>query len=208
MNPISNSQTTLGNSPVTLSSIRQNPSLWHRIHILLHDLSIPTSPPSAARLSQITHPLYISVPYFKDDEAALIRSALVSPNTTVETAIQDHLSNFLDKRRAGGSFEPCGPHDMVPVYRTVFGISKEDLKDNKFLSRMYRWGLHDAGTDADTSTTPSTKSKSSIEGKKKKKKKTTRSSQPVHTPPSSSPPSLSPCWTTGSSPPRRRRQQQ
>ncbi|KAL8866905.1 MAG: hypothetical protein Q9174_006006 [Haloplaca sp. 1 TL-2023] len=202
-------------SPVTLAALRENFSLWHRIHVLLHDLSIPTSPPSALRLSQTTNSLHISGPYFKDDEAALIRFALVSPNTTVEAAIQTLLFNFLNKRRASGSFEPCGPHDLLPVYCEVFGISKEGLKDPKFLSRLYRWGLHDAGTDPDTSTTPSVNSSGSIEDKRKKKKnkKKTRSSQSRHTPPSSNPPSpnapTSPPWTKEKSPtpPPRRRQQ-
>lgn len=60
---------------------------------------------------------------------------------TIEEAIKSSLKNFFEKRRASGDARPCGPHDMGPIYRAVFGITKEDLKDEKFLSRLSRAGL-------------------------------------------------------------------
>ncbi|EPE25418.1 hypothetical protein GLAREA_01330 [Glarea lozoyensis ATCC 20868] len=60
---------------------------------------------------------------------------------TIETAIKSCLQNFFEKRRASGDERPCGPHDMGPIYRAVFGIAKEDLRDEKFLSRLRRTGL-------------------------------------------------------------------
>lgn len=59
---------------------------------------------------------------------------------TIEQAIQSHLLNFLEKRKASGDARPCGPHDLAPLYRAVFGSSKDDLKDEKFLSRLRRAG--------------------------------------------------------------------
>lgn len=60
---------------------------------------------------------------------------------TVEDAIKGCLENFLEKRRASGDARPCGPHDMGSIYRAIFGVSKEELKDEKFLSRLRRAGL-------------------------------------------------------------------
>jgi hypothetical protein len=57
---------------------------------------------------------------------------------TVEDAIRGCLENFFEKRRASGDARPCGPHDMSPIYLAVFGISKAELKDEKFLSRLRR----------------------------------------------------------------------
>jgi hypothetical protein len=60
---------------------------------------------------------------------------------TIEEAIKSCLGNFFEKRRASGDARPCGPHDMGLIYLAVFGISKAELKDEKFLSRLRRAGL-------------------------------------------------------------------
>ncbi|KFZ09653.1 hypothetical protein V501_05517 [Pseudogymnoascus sp. VKM F-4519 (FW-2642)] len=60
---------------------------------------------------------------------------------TIEEAITSCLQNFFAKRRASGDARPCGPHDMGPIYRAVFGITAEELKDEKFLGRLRRTGL-------------------------------------------------------------------
>lgn len=60
---------------------------------------------------------------------------------TLEQAIHNRLANFFDKRGASGDSRPCGPHDMVPIYMSVFGIGKEELRDERFLGRLRRSGL-------------------------------------------------------------------
>lgn len=60
---------------------------------------------------------------------------------TIQEAITSCLQNFFAKRRASGDARPCGPHDMGPIYKTVFGITTEELKDEKFLGRLRRTGL-------------------------------------------------------------------
>lgn len=60
---------------------------------------------------------------------------------TVEDAITACLQNFFAKRRASGDARPCGPHDMGPVYKAVFGITAEELESEKFLGRLRRAGL-------------------------------------------------------------------
>jgi hypothetical protein len=65
-----------------------------------------------------------------------------TPETmSIEAAIKSCLQNFFEKRRASGNARPCGPHDLGPIYQAVFGITKEDLKNEKFLSRLRRTGL-------------------------------------------------------------------
>lgn len=70
-------------------------------------------------------------------------SALPKDNMTVEEAIHHYLTDFFDKRKASGDARPCGPHDMVPIYGKVFGIRKEEVKEERFLSRLRRSGLGD-----------------------------------------------------------------
>lgn len=63
---------------------------------------------------------------------------------TVEQALYYKLANFLDKRKASGDARPCGPHDMVPIYSTIFGVTKEELRDERFLGRLRRSGVGDS----------------------------------------------------------------
>lgn len=102
--------------------------------------------------------LYISTPYFTFEEAAHIKSAVVDSNLvnnddfstalrgniqqlTVEEAIHASLKGFFEKRKASGDARPCGPHGMAPIYEEIFGIPREELQDERFLSRLRRQGL-------------------------------------------------------------------
>jgi hypothetical protein len=82
---------------------------------------------------------------------------------SIEAAIKYCLQNFFEKRRASGDARPCGPHDMGPIYQAVFGITKEDLKNEKFLSRLRRTGL---GQSKEKEKNASER----VSGKQKKKK--------------------------------------
>jgi hypothetical protein len=70
-------------------------------------------------------------------------SSTLNKDATVEAVIHTRLSNFFDKRKASGDARPCGPHDMLPIYLSVFNVGKEALKDDRFLSRLRRSGLGD-----------------------------------------------------------------
>ncbi|KFY18170.1 hypothetical protein V492_00105 [Pseudogymnoascus sp. VKM F-4246] len=80
--------------------------------------------------------------------------------STVEAAITSCLRNFFAKRRASGDARPCGPHDMGPIYKAVFGITTEELRDEKFLGRLRRTGLGQSKGETERD-----------EGKRKRKKK-------------------------------------
>ena len=158
----------------TLSVLRQEADLWYRIHVLLYDLSnVASDPLSEKRMSSTTHELYISEPYFTESEATRILTALVEDATqakitnsqsassldetpdffeevTVQEAIHNRLTDFFDKRKAIGDARPCGPHDMVPIYSSIFGIHKEQLKEERFLSRLRRSGLGDSQSKEET----------------------------------------------------------
>lgn len=126
----------------TLSELRDNRDLWYKICVLIYDLRHMTKDKTCeSRTLQTTDAFYISAPYFSDDEAAIVKSAVVTPGTSVEQAIANNLENFFEKRRASGDCRPCGPHDMVPVYSSCFGIEKAEIEDEKFVSRVRRSGL-------------------------------------------------------------------
>jgi hypothetical protein len=82
---------------------------------------------------------------FEDDTSTKIKEPMeekaIPEAMTIEEAIKSCLQNFFKKRRASGDARPCGPHDMSPIYNTVFGITKEELTEEKFLSRLRRAGL-------------------------------------------------------------------
>lgn len=158
----------------TLSALRQDLDLWYRIQALLYDLSkVAHDPQSEKHISSTTHALYISEPYFSMSESTRILTAVTDdskivetvapscPNTdddkpdlpkgtTIEEALYDRLANFLDKRKASGDARPCGHHDMVAVYGSIFGIPKEKLEDERFLARLRRSGLEDIRSKQET----------------------------------------------------------
>jgi hypothetical protein len=55
-----------------------SPQITYNLKLLLHDpLNLKTSPAAAARLDRTTDPLYISTPYFTDEEAEIVKGSLV-----------------------------------------------------------------------------------------------------------------------------------
>lgn len=86
-----------------------------------------------------------------------------SPTTqhTVEETIHLQMATFFEKRRASGDARPCGPHTIAPLYRAVFGISKDELQDDKFLGRLRRCGLSEQRDDGLSLTSDKKKKKKS-----------------------------------------------
>lgn len=183
-----------------LMDLKQDPLLLYKVRVLVYDLChISRDPAAEARTLATTDELYISAPYFTASEAERIKSAVVKfeeppvpayndiedvselnlPSTqsattsTAEEAIKIRLAGFLDKRKASGDSRPCGPHDLGPIYRTVFGVSQAELEDEKFLARLRRSGLRNAGdeTSRAESTAKGSKERNPHEYRKKNKKK-------------------------------------
>jgi hypothetical protein len=135
--------------------------------VLLYDLrNKKTNPDSKKRTLQTTDELYISTPYFRDEEARRIKSAIAmmppprktdveeqegeagpeergeqGTESTIKEAIKTCLANFFEKRRESGDSRPYRPHDMAPIYERVFGVEKSELEDERFLRRLRRSGL-------------------------------------------------------------------
>ncbi|KAI1780682.1 putative C6 transcription factor [Hypoxylon cercidicola] len=152
-------------SPMNTSTIMMDSNLGYRIRALLYDFrNVNTDHASQERLSLTTDPLYISSPYFTEEEAGSVRAAVVDTYTednedpdasfpecdeeatpilepqTVEM-LHAKFAKFLDKRRASGDSRPCGPHGMAPIYESVFGVSRTGLGDENFLRRLRKSGL-------------------------------------------------------------------
>ncbi|CAI6332864.1 unnamed protein product [Periconia digitata] len=125
----------------TVADLREDKDIWYKICVLIYDLRNAKDKTSENRTLQTTDELYLSMPYFSPDEAAAIKAARLDDGHTLEHAITTSLQNFFEKRRASGDCRPCGPHDMVPVYMTCFGIEKSEIEDEKLLSRIRRSGL-------------------------------------------------------------------
>lgn len=178
------SNTKATETTTTLSAIRRDANLRYQIQVLLYDISnVALNPSSEKRISSTTHELYISTPYFTDSEAVRIRTALIDDaleeieglgreaqkeDITVEEAIHKCLSGFFDKRKAGGDARPCGPHDMIPIYTNIFGISKDELKSERFLNRLRRSGVGDARNNESTTLKGKGKGTDENDGKSKK----------------------------------------
>ncbi|TGO17186.1 hypothetical protein BTUL_0020g00730 [Botrytis tulipae] len=107
----------------------------------------------------VSSPILTEIPEFEALEFEGDLEHHVSPDTpasedetpkemTVETAIKSCFQSFFEKRKASGDARPCGPHDMGPIYRAIFMVSKEELKDEKFLERLRRAGLSEPRTNA------------------------------------------------------------
>ena len=151
--------------PNTLDSIKEDPAVLYRIKVLLYDLrNMATDRNSENRTLSTTDELYISAPYFTLAQAQMIKTALVRVHqpselsgegdeigvhtienlATTEEDIKGRLVNSFEKRRASGDARPCGPHDMAPIYESVFKIEQSEMKDEKFLARLRRCGLDDS----------------------------------------------------------------
>jgi hypothetical protein len=152
-----------------LSELQQDTNLWYKVHVLIYDLcNIKSDRSSESRTLDTTDELYISGPYFTPSEAAMIKGAIIECRRkpqeityteddakpegltvkrepkTVEEAVKEKLAGFFDKRKASGDSRPCGPHDMAPIYESVFAIKHSELEDPRFLGRLRRSGLRDA----------------------------------------------------------------
>ncbi|KAH7303324.1 hypothetical protein B0I35DRAFT_365240 [Stachybotrys elegans] len=158
---------------LTSSAVAAHPVLGYKIRVLIHDfVNLTKDNRAASRLNQTTDKHYISRPYFEDNEAAVIKDAVVDVDVnihhiidapeilgedggeteqradeaasdtlkglTVHAALETILQNFTEKRRASGDARPCGPHQLAPMYASLFGIGLEEIRDEKFLTRLRR----------------------------------------------------------------------
>lgn len=105
--------------PATLSDLRQNSDLWHRVLVLLYDLdNLAKDPESEKRLSSTTHVLYISEPYFTQDEATAILNATIhrsSGHPSANDAIGDREPGISQTRPP----YPCKPSGHTTIEQGI-----------------------------------------------------------------------------------------
>ncbi|OAA34911.1 hypothetical protein BBO_08998 [Beauveria brongniartii RCEF 3172] len=144
--------------PTTTSAVAADPILGFKMRLLIHDfINVEKDANAARRINSTTHPHYISLPYFNQQQADAVEAAIVDTIPVVE---QEHLAvlanipshqgqrfdaalgaffqNFFDKRRASGDARPCGPHSLAPVYALLFGIDEKELHSAQFQDRLRR----------------------------------------------------------------------
>ncbi|KAM3536919.1 hypothetical protein ARSEF1564_010159 [Beauveria bassiana] len=157
-------------APTTTSAVAADPILGFKMRLLIHDfINVKKDANAARRINSTTHPHYISLPYFDQQQADAVEAAIVDTIPTVEHEHrrgQEHLAvlanipsqqgqrfdlalevffqNFFDKRRASGDARPCGPHNLAPVYALLFGIDKKELDSPQFQSRIRKERIQSA----------------------------------------------------------------
>ena len=63
---------------MTLPDLREDNEIWYKLKVLIHDLAnIKSDPTAVARLERTVDELYISEPYFTQEEAGLLKGVLV-----------------------------------------------------------------------------------------------------------------------------------
>lgn len=140
---VETAESTLQAKSNTLKALKENSELCYKVKVLLYDLrNISTDHASEMRTLSTVDELYINIPYFTSSKTMQIKTAtLENSSLTVEEAIKEKLVGFFDKRKASGDSRPCGPHDMAPIYESVFEINQNELKEERFSSRLRRSGL-------------------------------------------------------------------
>lgn len=145
----------------TTSAVASNPTLGYKLRVLLYDLvHVAKDPNAGRRLNATTNEHYISLPYFDEAEAAVVRTAtvdvdleeatdslgplsepLILRGKSFDEAVHIILSEFINKRRASGDIRPCGPHHLAPLYASLFGVSLQEIREESFLRRLRRTGV-------------------------------------------------------------------
>lgn len=145
--------------PPTIAHIKQTPTLWYKLHILLLDLhTFKDRPDSRARLECITDMHYIGSPYFTPSESTLLKSLDISPlsklrlGAYIASEIREKLEARSEKGGRGGKadFEICTSHDIAPIFEEVMGVRAREVGRNKvFLKCVRKYGLGIDGAKVD-----------------------------------------------------------
>ncbi|KAM3427448.1 hypothetical protein MY4824_009440 [Beauveria thailandica] len=146
--------------PTTTSAVAADPILGFKMRLLIHDfINVEKDANAARRIDRTTHPHYISLPYFTQQQANVVEAAIVDTIPVVEqgqgqehlavlanvpseqgqrfdAALEAYFQKFFEKRRASGDARPCGPHSLAPVYALLFGIDTKELDNAQFQGRL------------------------------------------------------------------------
>ena len=114
-----------------LSLLRMNYDLFMRVCTFIEDLRrYGSSLASARRIDSIalSSPLKFGLPYFEKDEANMLLSGPLHPDSTVREKLAERIE--------GKGMEVCASHDMAPFLMRAFSIDSADLEKDGF-ARFY-----------------------------------------------------------------------
>ncbi|KAK1971563.1 putative C6 transcription factor [Colletotrichum sublineola] len=90
---------------LTTSGVRDDPILGYKIRVLLYDLrNLSNEPSSERRLNATTDEHYISAPYFQQEEAVLIKTALV--DIDLDDRLDPSTIDYMDDLQATNARSP------------------------------------------------------------------------------------------------------
>lgn len=109
------------------------------------------------RLEAILDASYLGLPYFSDEETALLKSTIIEPEakhynyklkkksqnearkTTLEMLIEEDLKEKLERRMKkrvdSGDFRACAAHDLAPILEKAFDINPKHLANDTGFSK-------------------------------------------------------------------------
>ena len=142
-------QSTPNTSSLSLLELKQNSTIWYKIHVLLYDLRhFEQSLVSQCRLETVVDPSYLGEPYFNPDEAEKVKYARLDGvdktiSGLIEETLRERLQRRIKKRVEIGDYRVCAGHDVAPILEKTFGIKPKDLERCKaFQDKMAAKGLH------------------------------------------------------------------
>ncbi|KAF1996444.1 hypothetical protein P154DRAFT_443362, partial [Amniculicola lignicola CBS 123094] len=137
-------------SPPTVADLRENKSLWYKLHVYIYELQHSRSNEnSRGRLELLIDPLYLGEPCFSDAEREInplpSQRSLGLTNERPRTlrSILDYFSSRLEKRVEGRVKETkdwrvCAAHDLAPAFEEILGVKAKDRKINKEFTSLVK----------------------------------------------------------------------
>ncbi|KAI9679353.1 MAG: hypothetical protein M1817_005374 [Caeruleum heppii] len=140
--------------PISIKTLQNNLPLYYKVLLLIYDLRhFEEKADCQARLDSVVDISYISLPYFDQAEAHILKTALLSSDEKDSRTLEDFLRTTLDerlnrrmkKRVDSGDFRVCAAHDIAPIWEEALGIkSKELAKNREFVAYVNANGLEGA----------------------------------------------------------------
>ncbi|KAI9719539.1 MAG: hypothetical protein M1828_006168 [Chrysothrix sp. TS-e1954] len=145
----------LSRPKITLSDLQSMEDLWYRINVFVFDLRhFQDNKDCLNRLETVIDPCYLGLPYFSNEEVAMLKGIEGADGKPLDKVIQDTFDERLnrrnEKRVESGDFRICAAHDLAPIFENAFGIKPKELKKNKkFVALVTKKGLRLDGQSCD-----------------------------------------------------------
>lgn len=127
---------TISAKTITIQDLKDQPSLWYKIHVFIYDLrNFQDDPKAQARLDSVHDASYLGLPYFDQDEVQQLKACVVntsdaapkSMEQVIEDTLRERLERRMKKRIESEDFRVCTAHDLAPIFEKAFEIKAKDL---------------------------------------------------------------------------------